>query len=332
MSSQTGNSTIRIGLLSNPESGRNKRHFSSFRALSKSSPDLFHKEAVTPDEIRHVLSGFADLSVNLVVINGGDGTVQATLNALMNDRAFSILPRLAVLPAGTANMIAGDVGLGPYGPRTLEKLLAQNESFPSVPHLTSRGILRLKFPDERPPIYGMFFGAGAIYFGTQLGRQTKQSVGRLGEWGAGLILAKFLVALATGSKKGLHPVPVGISVDGIDCGTREFLVLFVTSLERLFLGMKPFWNLNPGPLHYTGLTVPYRHLWRLLPALLRGKHHPSATQENGYDSRNPREMRLHLTSGFVLDGEMYHPTSHEEPMVIESGGEVSFVRLQPGES
>ncbi len=328
MSSQTGNSIIRIGLLSNPESGRNKRHFSSFRALFASTPALFHKEAVTPDEIRHALAGFADLAVNLLVINGGDGTIQATLNALMNDRAFSIMPRLAVLPAGTANMIAGDVGLGPYSPGTLEKLLAQNESFYSDRNITKRGLLRVKFPDERPPMYGMFFGAGAIYFGTQMGRQTKQSVGRLGEWGAGLILAKFLMALATGSKKGLHPVSVGLSVDGIDCGTQEFLVLFVTSLERLFLGMKPFWNLDPGPLHYTGLTVPYRHLWRLLPALLRGKQHPSANKENGYDSQNPREIRLHLTSGFVLDGEMYHPTHDDQPMVIESGGDVSFVRLQ----
>ncbi|MDR4495293.1 MAG: diacylglycerol kinase family protein [Nitrospirales bacterium] len=328
MSSQTENGIIRIGLLSNPESGRNKRHFSSFRRLFQSYPDLLHEEVVTPDEIRHVLAGFADHRVNFLVINGGDGTIQAALNALMNDRAFSSMPRLAVLPAGTANMIAGDVGLGPYGTGTVEKLLASEESFYSGRHIAKRHLLRLTFPDGRMTMYGMFFGAGAIYFGTQMGRQTKQSVGRLGEWGAGLILAKFLVALASGSKKGLHPVPVGLSVDGSDRGTQEFLVLFVTSLERLFLGMKPFWSPEPGFLHYTGLTVPYRHLWRLLPTLLRGKQHPYAIKENGYDSQNPREIRLHLTSGFVLDGEVYDPPVHDQPIVLESGGEVSFVRLQ----
>lgn len=327
MSFQTGNGVIRIGLLSNPESGRNKRHFSSFRRLFQSHPQLFHEEAVTPDEIRHALAGLADHAVNLLLINGGDGTIQAALNALMNDRAFSIMPRLAVLPAGTANMIAGDVGLGPYGPGTVEKLLVLRESLGSDLPLTRRHLLRLKFPDGRSPLYGMFFGAGAIYFGTQLGRQTKQSVGRLGEWGAGLILAKFLLALATGSKRGLHPVSVRVSVDGMDGGDQEYLVLFVTSLERLFLGMKPFWNPKPGPLHYTGLTVPYRYLWRLLPMLLRGKRHPYAIKENGYDSQNPREIRLHLTSGFVLDGEVYNPPVHDRPMVLESGGEVSFIRL-----
>ncbi|MGD9850308.1 MAG: diacylglycerol kinase family protein [Nitrospirales bacterium] len=328
MSSQTGNGIVRIGLLSNPESGRNKRHFSSFRRLFQSCPDLFHEEVVTPDEIRHALAGLADHGVNLLVINGGDGTIQAVVNALMNDRAFSVIPRLAVLPAGTANMIAGDVGLGPYGPGTIETLLASKESFCSERHITKRHLLRLTFPDGTRPMYGMFFGAGAIYFGTQMGRQTKQSVGRLGEWGAGLILARFLVALASGSTKGLHPVSARLSVDGMDRGDREYLVLFVTSLERLFLGMKPFWNPTAGPLHYTGLTVPYRYLWRLLPALLRGKRHPSAIKENGYDSQNPREIRLHLTSGFVLDGEVYNPPAHDQPMILESGGEISFVRLK----
>ena len=50
-----------------------------------------------------------------------------------------------------------------------------------------------------------FLAPGAIYHGTQMGLQTKQSIGRLGEWGAALIMVKFLLALATGSRKGLNP-------------------------------------------------------------------------------------------------------------------------------
>ncbi len=328
MSTQTGNTTIRIGLLSNPESGRNKRHFSSFRPLFHSSPQLLHAEAVTPEEIGRALRGFADQGVGLVVINGGDGTIQATLDALMNERAFPEVPLLAVLPAGTANLIAGDVGVGPFRPETIRKLLEVPFSrFPISSSLQKRHLLRLTFPDNRRPRYGMFFGAGAIYHGTQLGRATKQSVGRLGEWGAGLILVKFLVALATGSKKGLHAVPVGLSMGKTDWVSQKYLVLLVTTLERLFLGMKPFWSTEPGPLHCTGLKVPYHHLWRCLPTLLRGQGHALATQINGYMSHNPEEIRLRLTSGFVLDGEVYDPPDQAQPMVLESGGEVSFVRL-----
>ncbi len=316
---------IRIGVLSNPLSGRNKRHLSSFRSVFQACDGLDHAEVVTPDDISKALRVFASNRVNLVLINGGDGTIQATLGALMHEHPFTELPCLAVLPSGTANLIAGDVGLGPYSPETVSRLLAA--STPSA-FQTKRHILRIKFSDGRPPLHGMFFGAGAIYSGTQLGRETKQSVGRLGEWGAGLILARFLLALALGSKGGPQPVEIDLALGQSELVNGRYLVLFATTLDRLFLGMKPFWDSQHGPLHYTGLTVPYRYLWRLLPTLLRGKSHPLATKENGYVSQNPQEIRLNLVTGFVLDGEIYDPPQQGQSIVLESAGEMSFVRLQ----
>ncbi|HBP88707.1 MAG TPA: diacylglycerol kinase family protein [Nitrospirales bacterium] len=327
MSCSQRDDAIRIGLLSNPLSGRNKRHFSSFRAVFQSHSNVEHAEVVTPDDISKSLAVFASRQVNLVLINGGDGTIQATLNALINDRAFPKLPLVAVLPAGTANLIAGDVGLGPYSPETITKLFEALPTLSSV-HQTTRHLLRLQFSDGKEPLHGMFFGIGAIYSGTQLGRETKQSVGRLGEWGAGLIFAKFLIGLASGSQTGLQPVSAGLSIDGGDAINQKCLMLMVTTLERLFLGMKPFWNPNSGLLRYTGVTVPYRYLWRILPSVLRGKGHPLATKANGYDSQNPREIRLQLTSGFVLDGEVYDPPGHGQAIILGSGGEVSFLQLQ----
>ena len=101
----------------------------------------------------------------------------------------------------------------------------------------------------------------------------------------------------------------------------------VTTLDRLFLGMKPFWSTNTGPLRFTSLRVPYRHLWRVLPAVLRGESHPLATNEYGYRSENLSEIRLAFNSGFVLDGEIYTSSRPGEPLTIDSPGELSFVRL-----
>jgi hypothetical protein len=176
----------------------------------------------------------------------------------------------------------------------------------------------------------MFFGAGAIYYGTQMGRETKQTIGRLGEWGAGLILAKFLLGVATGSRKGLQPVTVGVSTGESPITHQEYLVLLVTTLERLFLGMKPFWSSTSGPLRFTSVKVPYRYLWRVLPALLQGKSHPLATKDHGYESENLSEIRLILNSGFVLDGEVHLPFQTDEPIALEVAGKLSFVRLPSG--
>lgn len=316
-----------VGVLHNPLSGRNRRRPLLFQAVIARDPDTHFAEVTTPAEILKALVVFSRNQVNLVVVNGGDGTVQATMDVLFNYGPFSEMPLLAVIPAGTANMIAGDVGLGKFEESTLKRLLSWRKSCVPAMEFVKRSVLRIRFSSNRQPIHGMFFGAGAIYHGTQLGRGTKQSIGRLGEWGAGLILARFILALITGSRKGLQPVTVGVSTGDSITKHQEYLVLLVTTLERLFLGLKPFWSSTSGPLRFTSLSVPYRFLWRVLPALLRGKAHVLATIDHGYASQNLSEIRLVLNSGFVLDGEVYVPPHPDEPILLDLAGEISFVRL-----
>ena len=319
-----------IGVLHNPLSGRNKRQPLLFQAVYARHPEVQLAEVTTPADIMRAMEKFSHNQVNLVVVNGGDGTIQATIDALFNFRHFSEMPLLAIIPAGTANMIAGDVGLGKYEKGTLERLLSWMTPSSYAIDIVNRPILRIRLPSQQRPIHGMFFGAGAIYHGTKMGRETKQTIGRLGEWGAGLILAKFLLALATGSRKGLQPVTVGVSTGESTTKHEEYLVLLVTTLERLFLGMKPFWSTTSGPLRFTSVKVPFRYLWRVLPSLLRGKAHPLATTDHGYVSENLSEIRLVLNSGFVLDGEVHLPPRSEEPLILELAGELSFARLSSG--
>jgi hypothetical protein len=319
-----------IGVLHNPLSGRNKRHPLLFQAVYARHSEMQCAAVSTPADILKALGVFARNHVNMVVVNGGDGTIQATLDVLFNDQPFSEMPCLAVIPAGTANMIAGDVGLGKFEEGTLENLLVRIKSAVPAYDLVNRSILRIRLPSNQKPLHGMFFGAGAIYHGTKMGRETKQTIGRLGEWGAGLIFAKFLWALATGSRKGLQPVTVGVSTGEAGMKFQEYLVILVTTLERLFLGIKPFWSLTSGPLRFTSVQVPYRYLWRVLPALLRGKSHLLATNDHGYMSENLSQIRLILNSGFVLDGEMHLPPQQDEPLILELAGELSFVRLPSG--
>ncbi len=319
---------MRVGILHNPLSGRNKRKPNLFQDLFDQHPEIATVEIHTPTDILEALKRFAQEQVECVVVNGGDGTIQATMGALFHHHPFESMPSLALLPAGTANLMAGDVGLGKFEPKTLEQLLTEAQFSHPQTYTETRPILRIRFPEEREPLHGMFFGAGAIYHGTQLGLQTKQSIGRLGEWGAGLILLKFLFALATGSRKGLNPISARVAAGENSSAEEEYLVLLVTTLNRLFLGMKPFWGNNSGTLRYTSLRVPYRHLWRVLPAVLRGKSHQLATLHHGYRSDNLSEIRLSFDSGFVLDGEVYTSSKPKEPLILDSPGELSFVRLK----
>ncbi len=318
---------MRVGILHNPLSGRNRRNPNLIPSVRVQFPEVFCAEVKTPDDIRQALETFAEQEVQCVVIVGGDGTVQATMGALLYHCPFQPIPWLALFPAGTANLMAGDVGLGKFERATLERFLRYAKNHDDPPRCETRPILRIRFPEEREPLHGMFFGAGAIYHGTKMGLDTKGSIGRLGEWGAGLIVIRFLWALATGSRKGLETIRVQVTADGITQETQEYLVLLITTLNRLFLGMKPFWNHAPSPLRYTALRVPYQYLWRVLPTLLCGQSHPLATKEHGYISEKLLEVRLVLDGGFILDGEVYTSSKPHEPLILDSPGELSFVRL-----
>jgi len=319
---------MRVGILHNPLSGRNRRNPGVFQETLSQNPDVPWAEVQTPVDTLEALRSFVQDDVECVVINGGDGTIQSAMGALFHHRPFVSMPRVAVLPAGTANLIAGDVGVGKFSSGVLRQLLTEARSPSPKFIIETRPVLRIRFPEEREPLYGMFFGAGAIYHGTQMGLQTKQSIGRLGEWGAGLILLKFLLAVATGSRKGLNPITVRVVTEEKPPVQEEFLLLMVTTLNRLFLGMRPFWANKPGPLRYTSLRVPYRYLWRVLPTVLRGHAHALATSTHGYVSDNLSEIRLKFDSGFVLDGEVYTSSRPEEPLLLDSPGELSFVRLK----
>ena len=321
---------MRIGILNNPLSGRNKRNPQMLRDILSKYPEVVCTDVQTPVEILEALNVFAQEQVNCVGIIGGDGTIQATMGALFNHCPFQAMPSLAILPAGTANLMAGDIGLGKFEAKTLERFFTEARMEHTQLLHETRPILRIRFPEDREPLCGMFFGVGAIYHGTQLGLQTKRSIGRLGEWGAGLILVKFLLALATGSRKGLNPIKVQVTIGETASVQDEYLVLMVTTLNRLFLGMKPFWTKQSRPLRYTSLRVPYRYLWRVLPTALSGMAHPLATKEHGYMSETLSEIRLVFNSGFVLDGEVYSSAKPDEPLLLDSPGELSFVRLKAG--
>ena len=135
---------MNVGILHNSLSGRNRRKPDLFQDILARFPDVPCTEVQTPEDILAALRTFARRQVNCLVVNGGDGTIQATMGALFHHRPFDVMPRLALLPAGTANLIAGDVGLGKFEPNTLGQFLAEVQS--DIPDLSieTRPILRIR--------------------------------------------------------------------------------------------------------------------------------------------------------------------------------------------
>ena len=317
-----------VGVLSNARSGRNRRGGLKAALLTlERFRNVFHFMVSTPDHVARALEELSARGADLVVINAGDGTVQAALTCLFRDRPFDKLPLLALLPAGTTNMTAGDVGVGRNHRRSLVRLLSWSQNCDAKAVIESRPVLRVLAHPQASPVYGMFFGAAGIVQGIRFCRGHIHSRGLRGELGPGIATARLLFDVVRGRSEHLAPEIVTVSLESQSTECQESLLVLVSTLERLFLGLRPYWGEETAPLHYTALRAHPQHLIRVLPWMLRGRRHPRLTPTNGYVSHNVSEVNLSLATAFTVDGELFPTDSDIGPVSLGYGGEISFVRL-----
>jgi diacylglycerol kinase (ATP) len=320
---------VRIGLLNNPLSGGNRSGLKNIReAAAAARPEVLQREVQTPSDVSETLADFASREVNIVVVNGGDGTVQAALTAIFHHRFFETKPALAVLPsAGTTSMIAGDVGLKGSRMSALKRLFSWARTNSGGAAMIKRPVLKVQVPSLEAPVYGMFFGTAVIYQATHFCLQKIHTKGIRGETGAGVAMARFLLAVVLKNRSVVSPVPITIGLNQNEPQQQRYLLVLITTLQRLFLGLRPFWGSQPKPLHYTAVDDCHRHFLRALPSAMRGHKSRHLTPANGYVSHNIDEAQLTLDCGFNLDGELYKPDSKLGPVVVGCGGQASFLQL-----
>ena len=319
--------TLRVGVLINPLSGGNLNGLDSIRRIITKHPRVLHRDVRTPQDVLEALLDFARLEVNLLAVNGGDGTVQAVLTNLFLHQPFSVMPLLAILQSGTTSMTARDVGFSGSRVKSLQKLFRWAFAGEGEPTVIQRPVLQVEAPGHQA-YYGMFFGASAIYQGIEYFHRKVNTKGLRGELGPGITILRFLWSALQRRSGFISPVPVSVTVDDTPPQTFDSFVVLVSSLERLFLGIHPYWGVESGPLHYTAVRAYPRHLLLTLPALLRGRRSAFGSIENGYFSHNAHEIRLSLDGGFTLDGQLYTPENRKEPTVVRYGGIANFVRIQ----
>ncbi len=316
-------SQLRPGLLHNPHSGANRKGEKAIDRALQAYPELLRRDIDHPPSIVSALGEFAAVGVNLIVVNGGDGTVQAVLTALLHESPFQQAPLLALLHAGSTSMTAADVGLRGKPPRALNRLMRYLEGRGGNGKIVCRQVLRVRTAPIAAPLYGMACGTGAVYQGVKFYHNKLHRLDLRREVGPDLAMLRFLWALARGDEELTAPSRLSVSLDGQPERTFMHAGALISTLERLLLGIYPFWGEGDGPLHYTALRSQPRRLLRRLPWLLRGRAHHLATPEHGYMSVNVGRVAMRIEGGFMLDGEIFQ-ANPEEPLVVDDGGEAGF--------
>ncbi len=321
---------FRLGVISNPSSGANRRSgLRGFRRLMREHPRIPYREVRTPAEVADALAAFDRCGVNLLAVNSGDGTVQAVLTELKRRGDAARMPLLALMNGGTTNMTHRDLGLPGRPAAALGRLLAWTQRGEGEARVLDRPVMRVDPLPHGEPQFGFFLGAAAVYRGIRFFHARLKRIGLRGNAAHLAVFARFLWGLVRGSDGILAPATVRLRADGRDFGPWRTFLLLATTLERLILGWRPFWAAGRAPLALTLVKAPPAWIAAGFPALLRGRRHSRLRPENGYLSLRASAIELELDDGFALDGELFAPKGSTQRILLRSGGVVRFLRLFP---
>lgn len=273
------------------------------------------------------LAEFAEKGIDLLVINGGDGTVRDVLTtgqAVFGDD----WPVVAVLPKGKTNALTVDLGVPDDW--TLQDAIDALDDGNRVYRrpMTVSALGEAGASSGISSVAGFILGAGAFTKATQAG----QSAHKLGAFDSMVVAVTGLWALlqslfagrGNAWRKGARmriglgaaDAPMAHSGSG-DPAMRQ--ILFASTLERLPAGIKPFGPLRSG-LKLVVIDQISRRTTALIPLVLLGKIKGSLRQR-GIHQVAATQFSLSIDDQFILDGEAFPPGDYR----IDQGPELAFV-------
>ncbi len=321
-------SAPQVCVLTNPNSTGNLVRLDRLRRILETSSHALHYELSSIDDIPEALRLFAKTKPAMLIINGGDGTIQATLSSMVTDKPFDQVPPVAVLASGKTNMIAVDLGTGGRPTRVLKKLLAIAEKGTLPSRLRRHDLIEMDLGDGQPPRYGMFFGGGGVVSGIRYCR-TRIFPMNMPNFVSYLLAMLLLVGSSmTGARKKTAPMytqpmkivmPTGGIIEG------RFFIVVATTLDRLLLGMRPYGRGGEGALKFSAVDMRPLSILNGLRGLVVGSYGRKSLA--GINTRRVNEIRITGNDPVTLDGEMYEITPGQM-VILKRGPAIDFVCLR----
>lgn len=308
-----------IGIVNNPRSRRNRRRPAIARRLrERLGDDGEVLDASTPEELARAVERFRASRIDLLGVNGGDGTTSYVLTAFARAYGGEPLPRVLLLRGGALNTVARGNGVR-GGPESIlrEVLIRRRHGYPL--RTRERDLLRVT-ADGGEPRYGFIFGTGIVvsfleaYYAT--GRASPATAAFLVARAAGsaLVNGKFARALT-------RREPLRVAGDGDEWPDGSYLALAAGSTPDIGFGFQPFARCEeqPGFFHAVGVVGPVAQLALAVPRLLRGAPWKRRLAQDEVvrtlvvQAERPR---------FTVDGDLY---AAERTLTVETGPGVEIV-------
>jgi diacylglycerol kinase family enzyme len=316
----------KIAVLTNPMSNGNKKRINEIKNIIASYPDVLHFVIKNPDEVYKALNLCSDAGVDLLIINGGDGTIQNILTIILKDRPFSKIPFISILPAGSTNLIAKNIGINSPEKTALTSILNWAQNSNKKPRIHTFPTLKVTSLKSNYQLYGMFFGMGLIYKGSIFFNKYLNKYGLKGTIGVLITIIRMIIAVILKNKYYTGHININIEVDGKEYKDVNCLTLMATTLKSLIAGIKLNGNISKNLNCYFVKTNP-RYLLRNILTLFKTRKSVHWIPENGYYNFKANSIKISGIFGFILDGELFEITDKSDILTIETNEDISFLTI-----
>lgn len=307
-----------IGIVTNPHSKLNKRNPERHKVLGYILGQR-GQLAVTNSiaELESVAADFKAKDIEVLAINGGDGTISRTLTAFIRCYGEHPLPKIAILGGGTINVLRTNLGTRGRPEDVLFRLVEQHSAGAS-------------FKLQRTPTicvedtYGFLFGDGIVANFLDLFYRRKTNA--LGSillivrlYWAALFNRELFQSIVNSQEYRLSPRnsrPLEGSAAAVMCST----------LVRMPLGARFFTLLdkNPDKMECISFQLDENKILWQLPVMLMG----TALQMNLWQQRIcSSDIEIKADSGrrYTVDGELF--TAKSDTIKVTMGPQIDFVTL-----
>lgn len=310
-----------IGVITNPKAKKNiKRPWikDSLQRIVGDSGWVYETRSI--DELPALAHEFIEKGMDILAVNGGDGTTHAVLTNFIpvyRDKGIP-LPKLLSLRGGTMNTISKSIKHKGRGEGILTSVVQKYREGKEIQHIR-QPVLKI---NEK---YGFMWGYGIA--GNFLEHYYKGTV--LGRWQAFKVAARLISSAVFQTSMarevfGIHPTVM--EVDGHVMEMPDCRAILVCSIKEVGLGVKLAYRAyeKPGYVHIRGTTLSPAKVVPYVPKVILGKrvNNPGIIDELG---RNVY-IKTEGDPPYTVDGEMYKDTNefhvHQGPVlnVIREGG------------
>jgi diacylglycerol kinase family enzyme len=290
-----------IGILNNPLSRRNRRVPETarrLRALVDGEGEV--ADATTFQELDDVLARFRERGIEVLAVNGGDGTGHVALTALARTWGDAPLPALALLRGGAMNTVADAHKLRGTPESILKALLERRRAGLPV-RAVERDLLAVSV-DGAPPRLGFLFGTGAVvtfldaYYDTGHASPATAAALLVRAVASSLVGGPFASALTARE-------PVRVTADGDDWPDVPYLAVLAGAVPEIGFGFTPFGRCDeqPGFFHAVGITGTALQVAAHLPRIWAGRPWRRSLAVDAVT----RDLELSGPIRCTVDGDLY---------------------------